>query len=331
MGQDVGVPARPQSRPVPGEDYPESWGEFLTWFPDEGACIDYLKRLRWQDGFRCPACGVAGEPRSSTRGRVICRSCRHQTTPTAGTILEKTRTPLTLWFAAIWQVTTQKNGMSALALQRILGLGSYQTAWTMLHKLRRAMVRPDRERLSGLVEIDETYVGGEEHGVHGRETSTKAIVAIAVEVHEPRGFGRARLRRVRDVSGDSLVPFVCDVVEKGAEVHTDGWGGYNALQKRGYVHRVTILSSSEDPAHVSMPAVHRVASLLKRWLLGTHQGAVGIPQLDYYLDEFNFRFNRRTSRSRGMLFYRLLEQVVGTGPVPYESIKRGGRGRRHKG
>jgi transposase-like protein len=200
----------------------------------------------------------------------------------------------------------------------------------MLHKLRRAMVRPDRDRLSGLVEVDESYVGGEEEGVRGRETEKKAIVAIAVEVHEPRGFGRTRLRRVPDVAGESLLPFVCDVVQPGSDIHTDGWGGYNALSKAGYTHRVTVLSSSQDPAHVSMPAVHRVASLLKRWLLGTHHGAVGNPQLDYYLDEFTFRFNRRTSRSRGMLFYRLLEQVLATAPAPYRSIVKGGRGRRPK-
>jgi len=171
----------------------------------------------------------------------------------------------------------------------------------MLHKLRRAMVCPERERLSGAVEVDEAYVGGNEPGVHGRQTEKKAIVAIAVEVHEPRGFGRVRLRRVPDASASSLLPFVREAVACGAEVRTDGWGGYSGLAKHGYVHSKTVLSSSGDPAHVSMPAVHRVASLLKRWLLGTHQGAVRPDQLDRYLDEFTFRFNRRSSRSRGLL------------------------------
>ena len=329
MPQYVGV-STTRPMPVAGEDYPGSWSEFVAWFHDEAACREYLKRVRWRDGFVCPACGVRDEAHSATRGRLLCRACRSQATVTSGTLLDKTRTPLNMWFAAIWHVTTQKHGMSALGLQRILGLGSYQTAWTMLHKLRRAMVRPDRDRLSGLVEVDESYVGGEEEGVRGRETEKKAIVAIAVEVHEPRGFGRTRLRRVPDVAGESLLPFVCDVVQPGSDIHTDGWGGYNALSKAGYTHRVTVLSSSQDPAHVSMPAVHRVASLLKRWLLGTHHGAVGNPQLDYYLDEFTFRFNRRTSRSRGMLFYRLLEQVLATAPAPYRSIVKGGRGRRPK-
>ena len=171
-------------------------------------------------------------------------------------------------------------------------------------------VRPDRDRLCGKVEVDETYVGGEESGVSGRETEKKAIVVIAVEVHDPYGFGRVRLRRVPDVSGASLVPFVCKMVEPGAEVLTDGWCGYNTLPEHGYIHRKTILSSSGDPAHVLMPGVHRISALLKRWLLGTHQGSVSTKYLDYYLDEYTFRFNRRTARARGLLFYRLVEQAV---------------------
>lgn len=329
MGQDM-VVSTLGPPPVAGVDYPESWSEFIAWFPDEAACRAYLARVRWRDGFICPACGRRQEACAASRERLVCRACRYQATPTSRTILDKTRTPLAVWFAAIWQVTTQKHGTSALGLQRVLGLGSYQTAWTMLHKLRRAMVRPDRERLSGLVEVDETYVGGEEEGVSGRQTEKKAIVVVAVEIHEPRGFGRTRLRRIPDVSGESLVPFVEDVVEAGAHVHTDGWKGYNGLRKAGYDHRITVLSSQEDPAHVSMPAVHRVASLLKRWLLGTHQGAVANAQLDYYLDEFTFRFNRRSSRSRGLLFYRLLQQVVVTAPVPYGALRKAGRGRKPK-
>ena len=193
---------------------------------------------------------------------------------TAGTIFHRTRTPLTVWFAAAWQLTSQKHGISALGLKRVLGLGSYQTAWAMLHRYRIAMVRPGRERLGGEVEVDETYVGGEDPGAYGRQTS-KAIVAIAVEVREPRGFGRARLERMPDLSAASLVPFVCDVVDPGARVLTDGWPSYGPIKDHGYVHEKTVVTASNDPAHVSMPAVHRVASLLKRWLLGTHQGAVG--------------------------------------------------------
>lgn len=308
-------------RPHPraGVDYPRSWHEFLAWFPDETACIAYLEALRWQQGFICPACGhalawrIAGD-------RWKCAACARKTSGTAGTIFDKTRTPLTSWFAASWYVTNQKYGANALGLQRVLGLGSYQTAWTMLHKLRRAMVRPGRDRLGGDVEVDESYVGGAEEGVSGRLTRTKAIVAIAVEVKEPRGFGRARLRRIPDVSGTSLLGFVRDVIEPGAVVLTDGWRGYGSLTRNGYTHKATNISASGDPAHVVMPAVHRVASLLKRWLMGTHQGAVRPIHLDAYLDEYTFRFNRRTSRSRGLLFYRLLEQAVVTDPAPYGDI-----------
>lgn len=183
------------------------------------------------------------------------------------------------------------------------------------------MVRPGRDQLCGRIEVDETYVGGSDlGGKRGRGSERKKIVVIAVEVHSPKGFGRVRMRRIPDVSGDSLVPFVCNVVEKGSEILTDGWSGYNKLSKCGYRHERVVFSDTGDPAHVSMPGVHRIAALLKRWLLSTHQGSVSGKHLDYYLDEYTFRFNRRTSRSRGMLFYRLIEQAVMTAPLPYRQI-----------
>ena len=228
----------------------------------------------------------------------------------AGTLFEGTRKPLRTWFQVMWYITSQKYGGNALGLKRVVGFGSYQTAWTWLHKMRHAMVRLGRDRLSGKVEVDETYVGGAETGVRGRKTEKKAIVVVAVEIHEPFGFGRVRLRQVPDVSGASLVPFVCEMVEPGSEVLTDGWGGYNTLVDHNYIHSKTILSSSGDPAHVLMPGVHRIAALLKRWLLGTYQGSVSSKYLDYYLDEYTFRFNRRSAQARGLLFYRLVEQAV---------------------
>lgn len=220
----------------------------------------------------------------------------------------------------MWYVTSQKFGGNALGLQRAVGFGSYQTAWTWLHKMRRAMVRPGRDRLSGTVEVDETYVGGEEPGVRGRKTYKKAIVAIAIEIHSPKGFGRVRLHRVADVSAASLTPFVCDSVEPGSVIRTDGWSGYNQIYKHGYKRDMTPISSSEDPAHVALPGPHRIASLLKRWLLGTLQGAVSNKHLDYYLDEYTFRFNRRNSRARGLLFYRLVEHAAQAEPTPYSKI-----------
>ena len=305
--------------PVAGVDYPRTLVEFVQWFSSEEACLQYLCRLRWRCGFRCAACG--GEKAWPTvRGELRCAACQRQTSPTSGTIFQGTTKPIGLWFRAMWHITNQKFGASALGLQRVLGLGSYQTAWAWLHKMRRAMVRPGRERLSGLVEVDETYVGGLEEGVHGRHTEKKAIVVIALEIHVPKGFGRVRLGRIPDVGAESLVQFVRGAVEPSSVVHTDGWKGYDDLPKWGYVRKKTILSSSPEPAHVVMPGVHRIAALLKRWLLGTHQGAASARHLDYYLDEYTFRFNRRTSRSRGLLFYRLLEQAVQTDPTPYANM-----------
>ncbi|MGH9168996.1 MAG: IS1595 family transposase [Acidimicrobiia bacterium] len=305
--------------PRPGIDYPGTWDELLAWFPNEAASIDYLEGLRWPERFVCPAC--EGEDAWRIAGpRWMCTACGRKTSVTAGTIFDKTRTPLRTWFAAVWYVTNQKHGVSALGLKRVLGLGSYQTAWAMLHKLRRAMVRPGRDRLAGDVEADESYVGGAEPGVRGRETHKKAIVAIAVEVPGEREIGRVRMARIPNVSAASLTGFIRKAVEPGSVVLTDGWRGYGGLPKAGYVHKPTNIAASGDPAHVVMPAVHRVASLLKRWLLGTHQGAVHPEHLDYYLDEFTFRFNRRRSRRRGMLFYRLLEQTVEVPPSPYRGM-----------
>jgi len=219
-------------------------------------------------------------------------------------------------------MTTAKNGLSAKTLQRTLGT-SYRTGWNMLHRYRIAMVRREREQLSGTVEVDETLVGGIEHsGKRGRGTD-KAIVVIAVEIKEPKGFGRVRMRHIPDASGEALVPFVCDTVKPGSVVQTDGWGGYNQLQQNSYLHQQIVLSSTNDPAHVSMPGVHRIASLLKRWILGTHQGSVSVEHLQSYLEEFTFRFNRRTSSSRGLVFRRLLEQAVVTDPIIVAKIAHG--------
>lgn len=319
--------SQPNRRPVAGQDYPRTLVEFHDFFPDEAACRRFLELVRWPDGFVCPCCGLAGNAWRMGRGLWLCAGCRRQTSVTAGTLFEKTRRPLRDWFLAVWEVTSQKYGASALGIQRVLGLGSYETAWAWLHKLRRAMVRPDRDRLCRDVEVDEAYVGGEEAGVTGRETISKAIIAVAVELREEQ-IARIRLAHVPDVSAESLVGFIVDVIAPGSIVRTDGWGGYEGLAGRGFKHRRTILSASPDPAHVLMPSVHRVAALLKRWWLGTHQGAISTEHLAYYLDEFTFRFNRRTSRSRGLLFYRLLEQSVRTEHIDTDALFRGtGRGR----
>ncbi len=281
------------------EDYPRNLVELEARFSTEEACREYLLKLRWPEGFVCPRCGIQSSW-ASKRNLLLCADCGYQASVTAGTIFQDTRKPLTLWFRAAWWVTTQKGGASALELQRVLGLGSYVTAWTWLHKFRRAMVRPGRNRLVGRVEVDETYVGGVEEGVRGREMVGKALVAVAAE-EDGRGMGRIRLRRIADASAASLEAFVEEAIQPGSLVHTDGWEGYAGLENKGYRHEVTVLRGKRQSASKLLPRVHRVASLLKRWLLGTHQGAVSHEYLDYYLDEFTFRFNRRTSRSRGKL------------------------------
>jgi transposase-like protein len=300
------------------EDYPRTLAEFEARFDTEDACRAYLIRLRWPEGFRCPRCG--GAKAWPVRTALFqCAGCAVQTSVTAGTVFQDTHKPLSVWFRAIWAVTNPKAGSSARAVQAALGLGSYETAWTWLHKLRRAMVRPDRDRLSGRVEVDETYLGGVEEGVRGRGTRKKALVVVAVE-YAPRRLGRVRLRRIRDASADSLEAFVTEAIDPGTVVHTDGWLGYDRLDAAGYQHKITFLADSpESPADL-MPHVHLVVSLLKRWILGTHQGAVSLAHLDYYLDEFTFRFNRRRSRHRGKLFFRLVQQAVQVAPAPYGAL-----------
>ena len=308
------------------EDYPRTLVQLEARFSTEKACRDYLFQLRWPEGFRCPKC--MHEKAWLVKGVLFeCARCHYKASVTAGTIFERTHTPLTKWFRAIWLVTSQKSGASALNLQRGLGLGSYETAWTWLHKLRRAMVKPGRDRLSGIIEVDETYVGGEKPGKRGRGAEGKALVLISAQEDGNR-IGRIRLQRVPDASGNSLEGAVRQAVEPGSVVRTDGWTGYNGLNSLGYVHEVIRRDASvgED----LLPLCHRVASLLKRWLIGTHQGGISHEHLDYYLDEYTFRFNRRTSRYRGKLFYRLLQQAVATDPSPYKQMILNVRGRKPK-
>ena len=306
--------------PVSGIDYPGTFQDFDKWFSSENVCLEYIAKLRWPKGFICPGCAEkADKPSLLGRGFFLCRRCKRQTSITAGTLFHGSHKPLRTWFFAMWFVTSQKHGASALGLKRVLGLGSYNTAWTWLHKLRRAMVRPGRDQLTGEVEVDETYVGGVGKKVRGRGAERKTIVAIAAEVRG-RGPGRIRMAKIPDLSAPSLRRFVRDNVQRGTKLRTDAWSGYNGIEVMGYKHTVTNILDSEDPAHVVMPRVHRVASLLDRWWLGIHHGAIRSPHLDYYLDEFTFRFNRRTSKARGLLFYRLMEQAIDCRPVPRKMI-----------
>lgn len=300
------------------ENYPRTLLELEQRFSTDEACREYLFALRWPEGFVCPRCkGTKGWP--TRRGLWMCEACQYQASVTAGTVFQDTRLPLPLWFRAMWYLTSQKNGVSAMSVQRVLGLGSYQTAWAWLHKLRRAMVRPGRERLCGVVEVDETYWGSEEDGVIGRLTHDKALIGVAAEA-DGEGIGRIRLGRLADLTKQSLHGFVAQCVDPGSTVITDGLPAYRSMT--GYTHQAIVIGKHSKQASKLLPRVHRVVSLLKRWLLGTHQGAIGHDHLNYYLDEFTFRFNRRTSTSRGKLFYRLVEQAMQVEPHPYRSLIR---------
>lgn len=292
--------------------FPKTSIEFDELFNTEEACRNFLYQVRWPQGFICPKC-KGMKSWINNRHLLVCSDCGHQVSLTAGTVMQGTRKPLRMWFKAIWWVCTQKTGGSAKGLQRLLGLGSYQTAWAWLHKLRRGMIRAGREPLEGPVEVDDAFVGGKEQGVIGRDTIKKARIVIAVEVPGPlrKSLGRIRIDHIRDFSAISLIPFIVENVQLGSRVITDGWEGYSPLSKHGYIHEVRHNSSE------MLGNVHRVISLLKRWLLGTHQGAVRPKQLQHYLDEFTFRHNRRKSRHVGQIFYRMIQGTTTNEPVPY--------------
>jgi transposase-like protein len=305
--------------PRAGKDYPRNFAEFLAWFPDENACRDYLDWLRWPNGFLCPHCaGLQGW--RLTDGCWWCGQCRCRVSVTAGTVFHRSQTPLSVWFAAAWLMTAAKNGVSAKTLHRLLGFGSYQTAWALLHRLRSAMVRPGRERLSGVVEVNEMFIGGVRPGKLGRGAAGKVLVAVAVEQIAPMGFGRCRLQVIPNTESATLRTFLQEHVELGSHILTDGLSAYSGAILTDYMHNSRPVKGSGRKAHELLPGVHRVASLVKRWLLGTHQGAVEADHVQAYLDEFTFRFNRRRSRARGMLFYRLLQYAVQSNPVPYKAL-----------
>ena len=304
---------------VDGLTYPGDYAELRSWFRTDAACLDYLDLLRWPDGFVCPHC----EDTASWRlpdGRHKCHGCRRRVSATADTIFHGTRTPLTLWFAAAWEMSTRKNGVSALYIQQTLGIGSYQTAWAMLHRLRTVMVLPGRELLRGEVEVDETFVGGPRAGKRGRGATNKTMVIVAVERRHPRGFGRCRLGVIRNAQSATLKTWLEANVQAGSVLVTDGLLSYSSAAADSFTYEPFNVKGSGQPAHIPLPGVHLVASLFKRWLLGTTQGAVDSDHLQSYLNEFVFRFNRRSSRHRGLLFQRLLSQAVLGEPRTFKSL-----------
>ena len=301
-------------------EYPKNIMEFEKKFATDEQCRDYLFQLRYPEGFICPRCSFS-KVWHTGRGKFQCQGCGKDNSVMAGTIFQDTRKPLRTWFTAIWWVTTQKTGASAMGLQRVLGLKSYTTAWTWLHKIRTAMVNPNRTKLSGTVEVDECYIGGEENdGKRGRGTENKTLVVLGVELLEGKNqLGRIRMKVVPCASAESLQGFITENVEPGSTVITDGWSGYSSLSKKGYLHMIPKKFEVADEENL-LPHVHMIISLLKRWLLGTHQGAVQEMHLQAYLDEYVFRFNRRKSANRGLLFYRLLESAMQIPPTTQDEL-----------
>ena len=301
------------------DEYPRNLVEFERRFAQEDDCWDFLRAVRWPGGFACPACG-SENALSVRRDLWRCSGCQRETSVTSGTILAGSHLPLQIWFRAMWQVTQSKQGCSALELQRALGLGSYRTAWLLLHKLRRAMVRPGRELLQGEVDVDEFYWGAPERGKNGRQSGTKQLIVVAAEVFGAK-LGRIRLQNVPTAAAADLVDFIRATVGAGTRVRTDAWRGYASLAKAGFRHEVVNLRGDGALAVELLPSVHLVASLFQRWLLTTHQGAIQPAYLPHYLEEFAFRFNRRTSHFRGLLFLRLLQQAVQRTPLPARKIR----------
>lgn len=303
------------------EQYPRDFQEFLVQFKNDEDCWNYIFEMRWPNGYVCPKC-KSSKYWLTEQKMIHCSSCGYQASVTAGTIFHGTRKPLLLWFHIMWWVVAQKTGASANNLMDFMGFGSYETAWSWLQKLRRAMVRPERDKLSGEVEVDETYIGGKEigKGKKGRGAETKTLVIVATECIGKQ-IGRVRFKCIPDASGEYLLQFIEENIEQGSTILTDGWVGYSFLNNsQKYKHEIKVISGSGKDAHELLPHVHLVDSLVKRWVNGTHQGSISPKYLSYYLDEFAFRFNRKLSTYRGKLFYRLMQQAVDTPPQPFNEM-----------
>lgn len=299
--------------------YPRTFEEFLEWFPTEADCATYLEWVRWPGGFTCPECGGTKSWRTA-KGLLHCHGCNRQISATAGTVFEDSRKPLRLWFHVMWLMMAQKTGLSARNLCDTYGFGSYQTAWAWLQKLRSVMIRTGRDALTGRVEVDEAYVGGEKEGTRGRGAEGKTLVLVAVEGQAQEMLGRVRFRCVASIDRKTVESFVRDYVAPGTIVITDGLSIYDKLGAAGFHHQPHVTSTGGEVAQKQLDHVHLVISLLKRWLGATHQGAVTPSHLQAYLDEFAFRFNRRLSLHRGKLFYRLMQQAITTRPPAVKAL-----------
>jgi len=298
------------------EIFPNTLIEFEKEFATEEQCRDYLFKMKYPNGFCCPKCNH-NEYWLTTKNHLLhCKNCGRQTSLKVGTIMESSNKSLLLWFHAIFLVAFQKSGISAKNLQNQLGFGSYQTAWSWLHKIRNAMRREGRSKLFGYVETDESLYGGIKKGKRGRGAENKQYFAVGVELKTGTGLGRIRMDVIENAGGQSLKKFIENNVKENSNVITDGWNGYNFLKDSKYDHSIV---ETDDPDK-KLPHIHLVVSLFKRWILGIHQGSINKKHLQLYLDEFVFRFNRRKSKSRGKVFFRLMQQAVVNKAIPYWKI-----------
>lgn len=297
--------------------FPKNLREFDKIFVSEHACLRFLEQIRWEKGFKCQRCG-SDKYWDLATGLRRCQICRFKNSVKTGTIFESSRLPLKTWFDAIWWISVQKTGVSALSLQKNIGIGSYRSSWLLLHKIRNAMIHADRTLLQGEVEIDEAMIGGVRSGKRGRGAEGKELIVIAAECVGEKRVGRIRIQRIPDASKESLEPFILTNIAKGSIIHTDGWGGYNDIEAYGYQH-IPKKSASVHPDEL-LPRINIATSLLKRWILGTLQGRLDPKHMDNYFEEFVFRFNRRTSKARGLLFERVITNSVHISPAPYKEI-----------
>ena len=297
-------------------EYPDTIQEFADWFRTDSDCYEYLANIRWGENWTCPKCkhGKLWQCKGGQRYR--CEKCKKDIRVTVGTPFQDSHIPLKTWFYTLWFMVSQKNGISALGLSREIGIKRQKTAWELLQTIRKSMSQKDKDRLTGTVEVDEVFLGGVQKGPRGRGADGKVMVLVAVEdmgiapdsKNQKAKIGRIRMQVIKDATSPVLLKSIQEMIESDSIVQTDELTSYPMLTKNGYRHKPV----KKEPTKDSTPLVHRVASLVKRWLLGTHQGGVHLVNMQSYLDEYVFRFNRRTSLSRGKLFYRLTQAMLGT-------------------
>jgi len=289
--------------------------EFHQRFPTHKECTEHLFKLRWPDGFACPRCKCQKYSFHSTRCLYRCKNCKHDVSLTAGSVMHKTRTPLMVWFWAIFLVACDKRGHSALSISKELKI-SYWAAWTLLQKIRKSMREQDSQyKLQGIIEIDDAYFGGKSTGKkRGRGTNQpKVIVAVSTD-KDKKHAGFVKMKVVKDLDTSTVNKFIAKNVEPGSKVQTDDLSIYSFLDKHGIDHEIYPTVSGEKP----LPWVHTIISNAKAFILGTYHGRMIPKHIQLYLDEFCYRFNRRFWEHQ--LFDRLLSACINCETTTYGEL-----------